>query len=146
MHFCARIHDHGQMLGLITCSEHRKFLTNHITSGLGKSRESRRSGRFRRSTWREDVSRSPPEPPRFPSLPCCSQGQTDQVVPFQTMTKPGSDVNTTCVEETSGDDFAQCGGFVIFPHFLHRSLSLSLVVSFLAFAALAARLRSRTFV
>ena len=27
-------------------------------------------------------------------------------------------------EEFSGHDFAQCGGFVTFPHFLHRSLSL----------------------
>ena len=25
MHFCARIHDNGQMLGMITCIEHRKF-------------------------------------------------------------------------------------------------------------------------
>ena len=36
------------------------------------------------------------------------------------------DVNTTCAEEEefSGHDLAKCGGFVIFPHFLHRSLSL----------------------
>ena len=36
------------------------------------------------------------------------------------------DVNTTCAgeEAASGHDFAQCGGFVILPHFLHRSLSL----------------------
>ena len=38
----------------------------------------------------------------------------------------GVDVNTACAEEEefSGHDFAHCGGFVIFPHFLHRSLSL----------------------
>ena len=37
----------------------------------------------------------------------------------------GGDVNTTCAEEeASGHDFAQCGGFVIFRQFLHRSLSL----------------------
>ena len=56
MHFFARIHDHRQMLVLITCSDHRKFLTNHTTSGPGKSCESRRSGRFRRFTWRQDIS------------------------------------------------------------------------------------------
>ena len=37
----------------------------------------------------------------------------------------GSEVSTTCEEEeASGHDFAHCGGFVIFQHFLHRSLSL----------------------
>ena len=37
----------------------------------------------------------------------------------------GVDVNTACAEEElSGHDLAQSGGFVIFPHFLHRPLSL----------------------
>ena len=57
----------------------------------------------------------------------------------------GVDVNTVCAEEEefSGHDFAQRGGFVIFPHFLHRFLSL---FDFLPFVALAARLGIRTFV
>ena len=76
MHLCARIHDHGQLFGLITCSEHRKFLTNHTSSRPGESRESRCSGRLRRST--------PPGQPHFPSLHCCSH----RVVPLQMMTKP----------------------------------------------------------
>ena len=85
MHFCARIHDQGQMFGLITCSEHVKFLTNHITSGPGERRESRRLGRLGRSTWEtRHLSRSPPELPCFPSLHRCSQE-----VPRQVMTKPG---------------------------------------------------------
>ena len=41
MYICARIHDRGQMLGLITCREHGKFLTNHTTSGPGERRKSR---------------------------------------------------------------------------------------------------------
>ena len=36
----------------------------------------------------------------------------------------GGDVNASCTETASGDDLAQCGGFVIFPHFLHRSLCI----------------------
>ena len=38
----------------------------------------------------------------------------------------GVDVNTACAEEEefSGHDLAQCGGIVIFPHFLHRSVLL----------------------
>ena len=85
MHFCARIHDHGPMLGLIMCSEHKPFFTIHTTSGPCKSRKSRRSGRFTRST----LSRSLPELPHFMRLHSCSQGQVEQVVPFQMMTKLG---------------------------------------------------------
>ena len=38
----------------------------------------------------------------------------------------GVDVNTACAEEEdfSVHDFAKCGGFVFFPQFWHRSLSL----------------------
>ena len=50
MHFCARFHNHRQMLCLITCSDHRTLLTHHITSGPGERRRSRCSGRVRRYT------------------------------------------------------------------------------------------------
>ena len=83
-----QMHGHGQMLVLITCSEHRKIWTNHITSGSGKSRESRRSGRLTRSTWRQDISQYRRKSYHV-SRVCTvfSQEQVDQAVPLQTMTK-----------------------------------------------------------
>ena len=56
------------------------------------------------------LSKSLPEPPRFPKLHCCSQEQTDQVGYFR-CDETGVDVNTACAEEEefSGHDFAQCG-------------------------------------
>ena len=44
MHVSGRIHDHGQMLGLTTCLEHVKFLTNYTASReslLGQSQKFR---------------------------------------------------------------------------------------------------------
>ena len=58
-----------------TCSEHRKFWTNHISSRPGERRESRCSGKTQIIHLEtKHLSKSTPELPRFPSLHCCSQG------------------------------------------------------------------------
>ena len=117
MHFCAGIHDHGQMLGLITRCEHRKILTNHISSWSGENRESRCSGRLRRSAWRQDISQQ---------IAARTTTFSEFALLFTGVDRPGGttsggdetevDVNTACAEEEefSGHDCAQCGGFVIF--------------------------------
>ena len=124
MHFSAKVYDHRQKLGLITCNEHRKFLTNHITSGPSERCESCCSARVRGSNRRQHVSQD------------CSSGcrLSEFALLFTKTRRPsgavsdddesGGDVNTTCAETASGHNLAQCGGFTIFPHFAHRSLPL----------------------
>ena len=82
MHICARMHDRGQILGLITCSEHKKNYEPHNQRTWQESQVSS-LGQIRKIH-----ARSMPKPSRSPSLHCCSKGQVDQVVPLQMMTKP----------------------------------------------------------
>ena len=102
----------------------------------GESGESRCSGILTRSAWRQDISqKSLPEPPRFPNLHCCSQGQTDQVVPLQVAMKP---------ELTSTQLARFCPVWRICDFSTLRA-PISLAVRLLAFVALAAGLGSQTF-
>ena len=69
------------------------------------------------------LSRLQPGLPHFLNSHCFSREQRDPSG-VASDDDEGAGVIATCAETASGHDFAQCGGFVIFPHFWHRSLSL----------------------
>ena len=120
MHFCARIHDHGQMIGLITCCEHGNFLTNQWTwrasrvSLLGQSQEIYLETRH--------LSKSQREQPPFSefALLLFTWAGRRQDGAVSDDDESGGDVNRACAEAVSEHD----RGFLIFPHFLHWCLSL----------------------
>ena len=114
------------LFGLITCSENRNKLTNHISS---------RPRRVASLASRAD-SEDPPGDKTSLKIAATATTFSEFALLCSGVDRPGgatsdhdesgSEVNTACAEEEefSGHDFAQCGGFVICPNFLHRSLSL----------------------
>ena len=88
IHFCARIHDHGQMFGLIVMRTQEFFYEPHIKQTWRESRVSLLGQTQKIHLETRHLLKSPLELPRFPSSHCCSQGLTDQVVPLQMVTKP----------------------------------------------------------
>ena len=124
MHLCSGVYDHGQLFGLITCSEHREFLSNYIPSRSWRVPQASplcQSREIRLETTH--LSRLQPKLSHFPNSHCCSQ-RTERPGGVASDDDEGAGVIAACAETASEHDFAQCGGFVIFPHFLHRSLSL----------------------
>ena len=107
MHFCAKIHDQGQMLGLVTCSEHKKISDephNERTwralqvSLLGQSQK------IQQETRR--LLKIAARAATFSAFAPLFTGQEDKVVTFLDDDEGGGDVNTTCEETASGHDLA----------------------------------------
>ena len=115
--FCTGIHDHGQMLGLITRCEHMEFLTHHMSNFLA---------RVANLTARADSEDPPRDKTSFRIAARATTFSEFALLFTSGGDETGVDVHTTCAEEEefSGHYFVECGGFFIFPHFSHRSLSL----------------------
>ena len=108
--------------------QRKKFLTNHVASLAARPEAKDPTGNktslniaVRVDTFSEFA------------LLFTGTGRPDAAV--SDADESGGDVETTCAETASGHDLAQCGGFVITPHFF---ASISRVVRFLAFAPFAA--------
>ena len=119
MHLCSGVYDHG----LITCSEHMEFLSNYIPSRPGECRKPRRSARIGDPTGDDTSLKTAAKAVTLSEFGLLLTG-TERPGGVASDDDEGAGVIAACAEAASGHDFAQCGGFVIFPHFLHRSLSL----------------------
>ena len=132
MRFCARFHDHGQMLVLI--SEHRNFLTNGTTSRtwpaspvslLGQSQK------IQLETRR--LSRLQPELPHFSQFALLFTGAGRPGDAVSDADESGGDVNATCTETASRHNLAPMRWIRDLSALL---ASISSFVRFLAFARL----------